>query len=161
MDSRPNPNEKNARIGERLPHSMFPRHCERCTGGRGMGLRLIYAGLFSGRLCSCQSGRSVCSCGFSLPDSHPSICVSVAVVRWAQGRRFGVEFMRVDDKYRAHLNRFITLQPDPWPGLTIRSARHFAVQLSGNSQRVLAGVYEGGRHSSSFNQTFSGQMAFL
>ncbi len=49
-----------------------------------------------------------------LPDSHPSICVSVAVVRWAQGRRFGVEFMGVDDKYRAPLNRFITLQSDPW-----------------------------------------------
>lgn len=51
-----------------------------------------------------------------LPEAapDPSICVSLAVVRWVQGLRFGVEFIRVDEKDRARLNRFITLQSDPW-----------------------------------------------
>jgi hypothetical protein len=51
-----------------------------------------------------------------LPDGAPApfICVSVAVVRWAQSRRFGVEFMRIDEKYRAYLKRFLDHQSDPW-----------------------------------------------
>ena len=52
----------------------------------------------------------------SLPEGapDPSICVSLAVVRWVQGIRFGVEFMKVDERYRACLDRFITLQSDHW-----------------------------------------------
>ena len=49
-----------------------------------------------------------------LPDPDPSICVSLAVVRWAQGHRFGVEFIEMDEKHRACLNHFVTLQSDPW-----------------------------------------------
>lgn len=49
-----------------------------------------------------------------LPDPDPSICVSLAVVRWAQGDRFGVEFLKVDEKYRACLNHFVALQSDLW-----------------------------------------------
>ena len=66
-----------------------------------------------------------------LPEaaSVPFICVSVAIVRWAQGRRFGVEFIKVDEKYRASLNRFITHLSDPGHRRTASSAGPFAVQL--------------------------------
>lgn len=49
-----------------------------------------------------------------LPDSDLSMCVSLAAVRWAQGLRFGVEFIEVDEKHRACLNHFVSLQADPW-----------------------------------------------
>ena len=49
-----------------------------------------------------------------LPDTDRSMCVSKAVVRWAQGFRFGVEFMAVDEKQRPCLNQMIALQEDQW-----------------------------------------------
>jgi c-di-GMP-binding flagellar brake protein YcgR len=50
-----------------------------------------------------------------LPDSDQSLCVSLAVVRWVEGFQFGVEFSKLDEKYRAGLNEFIALQEqDPW-----------------------------------------------
>ena len=49
-----------------------------------------------------------------LPDTDLSMCVSLAIVRWAQGFRFGVEFIMVNDKQRACLNHFIALQEDLW-----------------------------------------------
>lgn len=50
-----------------------------------------------------------------LPDSDQSLCVSLAVVRWVDGSRFGVEFSKVDEKHRACLNEFIDPQDqDPW-----------------------------------------------
>ena len=42
--------------------------------------------------------------------------LSRAAVCWAQGFRFGVEFLEMEEKDRARLNRFITVQADPWTG---------------------------------------------
>jgi hypothetical protein len=54
---------------------------------------------------------------FSLHESEPSMRVSRAAVCWAQGFRFGVEFLGMEEKDRARLNRFVTLQGgDPWAG---------------------------------------------
>jgi hypothetical protein len=51
---------------------------------------------------------------FSLHESEPSMRVSRATVCWAQGLRFGVEFIGMEEKDRARLNHFVTLQMDPW-----------------------------------------------
>ncbi|MBU6480108.1 MAG: PilZ domain-containing protein [Nitrospirae bacterium] len=50
----------------------------------------------------------------SLPEPEPSMRVSRAVVRWAQGLRFGVEFIGMEEKDRVRFSRFVTLQGDPW-----------------------------------------------
>jgi hypothetical protein len=49
-----------------------------------------------------------------LPDSDQSMCVSLAVVHWAQASRFGVEFLKVGEKYRSRFNQFIGMGNDPW-----------------------------------------------
>jgi hypothetical protein len=55
---------------------------------------------------------------FSLHESQPSMHVSQAVVCWAEGFRFGVEFLGMEEKDRTRLNRFLTLQGgDPWAGI--------------------------------------------
>ena len=51
---------------------------------------------------------------FSFPGSEPSMRVSRAAVCWAQGFRFGVEFMELEEKDRARLNHFVSHQADPW-----------------------------------------------
>ena len=48
-----------------------------------------------------------------LPNSNLSICVSMAVVQWALGFRFDVEFIEVDEKHRARLNHFIATGTNP------------------------------------------------
>ena len=50
----------------------------------------------------------------SLHGSESSMRVSRAVVCWAQGLRFGVEFIGMEEKDRARLNHFVSLQADPW-----------------------------------------------
>lgn len=49
-----------------------------------------------------------------LPDSDQSMCVSLAVVHWVVGFRFGVEFLKMDEKYRSCLDQFIGMGNDPW-----------------------------------------------
>ena len=49
-----------------------------------------------------------------LPDNDQSVCVSLAVVRWAQASLFGVEFLEMDEMYRSRLNQFIAMGNDPW-----------------------------------------------
>ena len=49
-----------------------------------------------------------------LPESDLSVCVSMAVVQWALGFRFGVEFIEVDEKHRSRLNQLIAKGNDPW-----------------------------------------------
>lgn len=46
----------------------------------------------------------------SIPGSEPSMRVSRAAVCWAQGLRFGVEFIGMKEKDRARLNHVVTLQ---------------------------------------------------
>lgn len=47
-------------------------------------------------------------------ESEPSMRVFRAAVCWAQGLRFGVEFIEMEEKDRARLNHFVSLQEDPW-----------------------------------------------
>ena len=49
-----------------------------------------------------------------LPGADLSMCVSLAVVRWAQGFLVGVEFTKVDESDRACRSHFIALQEDQW-----------------------------------------------
>ncbi len=49
-----------------------------------------------------------------LSDGNLSVCVSLAVVQWALGFRFGVEFLKVDEKHRARLSQFRAIGEDPW-----------------------------------------------
>ena len=51
---------------------------------------------------------------FSSHESEPSVRVSRAAVCWAQGLRFGVEFIEMAEKERARLNHYVSLQADPW-----------------------------------------------
>ena len=45
----------------------------------------------------------------SFHESEPSMRVSRAAVCWVQGFRFGVEFIGIEEKDRARINRYITL----------------------------------------------------
>ncbi|TKB68274.1 MAG: PilZ domain-containing protein [Nitrospira sp.] len=47
--------------------------------------------------------------------SEPSMRVSLAVVRWVQGFRFGIQFIGIEEQARARLNRYLLLLGgDPW-----------------------------------------------
>ena len=113
MDRQPTPNKKSARFGERLPIQCSLVIANGVQVGEGWVIDLSMRGCLVEGSVRVKAGDRL-QLRLCLPGSHPSICVSVAVVRWVQARRFGVEFTRVDDEYRAHLNRFITLQYDPW-----------------------------------------------
>ena len=49
-----------------------------------------------------------------LPESDQSICVPLAVARWAEAPRFGVEFVKMDERYRPRLRECIAKGSDPW-----------------------------------------------
>lgn len=113
MDSQPKPNNEKARCGKRIPIQCSLVIANGVEVGEGWVFDLSMRGCLVEGSVRVKAGDRL-QLRFCLPDSHPSICVSVAVVRWVHDRRFGVEFMRVGDKYRAHLDHFITLQSDPW-----------------------------------------------
>ncbi len=51
-----------------------------------------------------------------LPDLASPLKVELAAVRWSQGRRFGVEFLRMGDEEQERLRRFVsTLETTPGP----------------------------------------------
>jgi len=57
----------------------------------------------------------------SLPDQKPPIKVPLAVVRWADGKRIGVEFIRSSEDDQVRLTRFIQQYRQAgttsgWPG---------------------------------------------
>ena len=49
-----------------------------------------------------------------VPNTDMSMCVSVAIVQWALGFRFGVEFIEMDEKHRTRLSQFLATGKDPW-----------------------------------------------
>ena len=49
-----------------------------------------------------------------LPERDLSVCVAGAVVQWAVGFRFGVEFIEVEETHRTRLQQIIALGNDPW-----------------------------------------------
>ena len=42
-----------------------------------------------------------------MPDNGPSLCVDLAKIRWRNGRRFGVEFIRMPGVDQVRLGRLI------------------------------------------------------
>lgn len=42
-----------------------------------------------------------------VPDSEASLCVGLAKVRWSEGRRFGVEFIRMPGNDQVRLGRLV------------------------------------------------------
>ena len=113
MDGQPHSHEKQARFGERVPIQCSLVLANGVQVGEGRVFDLSMRGCLMEGPVSVKAGNRL-QLRLRLPHSHPSICVAVALVRWAQGPRFGLEFMRLEDPYRAHLDRFITLQSDPW-----------------------------------------------
>ena len=112
MDRLPEPSQKNARFGKRLSIRCSLVVAKGVQVGEGWVFDLSMRGCLVDGSVRAKAGDRL-QLRLCLPDSHPSICVSAAVVRWAQGRRFGVEFMRVDDKYRAYLKRLYRSQVRP------------------------------------------------
>lgn len=45
-----------------------------------------------------------------LPGYQPPLCVNEGVVRWVNGNRCGVEFVKMSEKDRRQLNQFVTMQ---------------------------------------------------
>ncbi len=81
--------------------------------GEGLVLNLSKHGCLVEAVISIQSGTHL-QLRLFLPDNDQSVCVSLAVVRWAHACRFGVEFLEMDEKYRSRLNQFIAMGNDPW-----------------------------------------------
>ncbi|MGQ0809958.1 MAG: PilZ domain-containing protein [Nitrospiraceae bacterium] len=46
-----------------------------------------------------------------LPDSRVSLQVELAAVRWVQGLRFGMEFIRMDQEDQIRLDQFLNCRP--------------------------------------------------
>lgn len=115
MDCHPEESGKEARSRERLPVQCSIAIANGIQIGQGKVFDVSVRGCFVEGSVLVKVGDGL-QLRLSLPEAapDPSICVSLAVVRWVEGPRFGVEFIRVDEKYRARLNRFITLQSDPW-----------------------------------------------
>jgi Na+-transporting NADH:ubiquinone oxidoreductase subunit NqrF len=115
MDRQPERSEKKARSGERL--------IVQCSLAIANGIQVGEGWVFdvSMRGCLVEShirvsvgDRLQLRLGFPEASPVPFICVSVAIVRWTEGHRFGVEFIKMDEKYLAYLHRFITNHSDPW-----------------------------------------------
>ena len=50
----------------------------------------------------------------ALPDHAAPMEVTLAVVRWSQGQKFGLEFLRMEDDEQERLRRFVcTLEMGP------------------------------------------------
>ena len=110
------------RIGESRSSERIPLQCSIVLAsgtqvGEGQVLNMSDRGCLVESSVSLKAGDDL-QLRFSLPGSEPSLRVSRAAVCWAQGFRFGVEFLGMEERDRARLNRFITLQGgDPWAGI--------------------------------------------
>lgn len=115
MDYEPDQSVKKGRSRERLPIQCSIVIANGVQVGEGWVLDVSMRGcLVEGSVRVTVGDRL--QLRLCLPEAAaiPFICVSVAIVRWTQDSRFGVEFMRVDEKYHVYLKRFITQQADPW-----------------------------------------------
>ena len=110
------------RIGESRSSERIPLQCSIVLAsgiqvGEGQVLNMSEHGCLVESSVSVKAGDYL-QLRFSLHESEPSMRVSRAAVCWAQGFRFGVEFLGMEERDRARLNRFITLQGgDPWAGI--------------------------------------------
>ena len=49
-----------------------------------------------------------------LPETRPFVSVSLAVIRWTHGLRFGVEFMELEESNQDRLHHVLVLRADFW-----------------------------------------------
>ena len=109
-------------IGESRASERIPLQCSIVLAsgiqvGEGQVLNMSDRGCLVESSVSVKAGDYL-QLRFSLHESEPSMRVSRAAVCWAQGLRFGVEFLGMEEKDRARLNRFVTTQGgDPWAGI--------------------------------------------
>jgi hypothetical protein len=85
MNRRVEPTEKHARLGKRLPLQCSLVIANDVQVGEGWVFDLSMRGCLVEGSVRVRGGDRL-QLRFCLPDSHPSICMSVAVVRWAQNR---------------------------------------------------------------------------
>jgi len=105
-------------IGESRSSERIPLQCSIVLAsgiqvGEGQVLNMSDRGCLVESSVSLKAGDYL-QLRFSLHESEPSLRVSRAAVCWAQGFRFGVEFLEMGEKDRARLNDFVSLQADPW-----------------------------------------------
>jgi hypothetical protein len=74
--------------------------------GEGRVLNLTIPGCLIESPVTVQKGQSV-QLKLHLPGLKRPLAVSLAVVRWTNGKQFGVEFIKMDESQRVLLNRFM------------------------------------------------------
>jgi PilZ domain-containing protein len=102
-----------ARSSERIPLQCSIVLASGIQVGEGQVLNMSDRGCLVESSVSVKAGDYL-QLRFSLHESEPSMRVSQAAVCWAQGFRFGVEFIEMEEKERARLNHYVSLQGDPW-----------------------------------------------
>jgi hypothetical protein len=105
-------------IGESRSSERIPLQCSIVLAsgiqvGEGQVLNMSDRGCLVESSVSLKAGDYL-QLRFSIHESEPSLRVSRAAVCWAQDSRFGVEFLEMEEKDRARLNDFVSLQADPW-----------------------------------------------
>lgn len=107
------------KIGDSRAHE---RVALRCSIALAQGLRVGEGWTLDMSECGCLVESSLpVKVGDNLQvrlifhGSEPSMRVSLAMVRWVQGFRFGVQFIGIEEQARARLNRYLLLLGgDPW-----------------------------------------------
>ena len=105
---------KEARSSRRLPLQCSLILANGIQTGEGHILNLSKKGCLVESSLQIKAGDQL-QLRFFLPESEQSVCVSLAVVHWVQESRVGVEFLKVDEKYRSRLHQFIVATgTDSW-----------------------------------------------
>jgi hypothetical protein len=107
------------KIGDSRAHERFAL---RCSIALARGLRVGEGWTLDMSECGCLVESSLpvkvgdnLQVRLTFHRSEPSMRVSLAVVRWVQGFRFGVQFIGIEEQARARLNRYLfLLGGDPW-----------------------------------------------
>lgn len=105
--------EKKSRAKERIAIQCSITLAKGSRVGEGQVLDMSARGCLVESILAVKSG-DLLQLRIFLPESEPSMRIPQAVVRWAKGSRFGVEFIGMDEKDRTRLSGFVTLQDDPW-----------------------------------------------
>ena len=74
--------------------------------GDGRVLDLTSPGCLIESSIGVQKGQSL-QLKISLPGQKRPLMVRLAVVRWTNGKQFGVEFIKMDESHRVALNRYM------------------------------------------------------
>jgi PilZ domain-containing protein len=89
--------------------------------GEGQILDLTCPGCLIKSPIAVQKGQSL-QLKIALPDQKLALMVALGVVRWTDGKQFGVEFIKMDEPHRVALNRFMAQHlPDVAPMRTTKN----------------------------------------